>query len=527
MSFILVIALLLRTIVDQDFINQELGSIVGIAYATLLICLGYSRYSKSHPLAPTYVTCALLIMFSILLETHSRGFIPVWLAYAALGLTLIVSTVLGVRHSASIPLWVGVLGSSLVGIALEFPSPHYPQLMILLLVANASVYIGSKVSIWLGLRWTLFAISLFVWHLWTVQLRTLLLRGREIPEELALNWFLPLLGAFALVYAGMVIRTLMGRRRAFRSFEKYIPLANVLWAYAAAVAVVRPWLGEHSGLAPAALALGVVQIVFGIWISHFGPKGKQGGISFTIAGAVLFVLSSEKAMGSPFIYLPVWSLMALGMTYLSVQLNNRTIRTGGYLLQALTLGVAIRQGCFTIGDSLRLVAVCLAIFVSSISLIQYFWCRWEAEAPNNGMVALMDPKDRSAVVLLVTSLVSLFLGFRLILHAGASALPGDTESLFQSGQTLLIAGSSIFLLLVALRWRDIEFLSIALIVALVAGIKVFGVDTVHARGIPLVLSVLSFAICASVASLVWGRWQRLPQEEGAITQPSLDKGSPV
>ncbi|MCA9441536.1 MAG: hypothetical protein KC964_12075, partial [Candidatus Omnitrophica bacterium] len=200
-SFILVIALLLRTIVDQDFINQELGSIVGIAYATLLICLGYSRYSKSHPLAPTYVTCALLIMFSILLETHSRGFIPVWLAYAALGLTLIVSTVLGVRHSASIPLWVGVLGSSLVGIALEFPSPHYPQLMILLLVANASVYIGSKVSIWLGLRWTLFAISLFVWHLWTVQLRTLLLRGREVPEELALNWFLPLLGAFALVYA--------------------------------------------------------------------------------------------------------------------------------------------------------------------------------------------------------------------------------------------------------------------------------------------------------------------------------------
>ncbi|MCA9443302.1 MAG: hypothetical protein KC964_21050, partial [Candidatus Omnitrophica bacterium] len=69
-----------------------------------------------------------------------------------------------------------------------------------------------------------------------------------------------------------------------------------------------------------------------------------------------------------------------------------------------------------------------------------------------------------------------------------------------------------------------EFLSIALIVALIAGIKVFGVDTVHARGIPLVLSVLSFAICASVASLVWGRWQRLPQEEGAITQPSLDKG---
>ncbi|MCA9443303.1 MAG: hypothetical protein KC964_21055, partial [Candidatus Omnitrophica bacterium] len=107
------------------------------------------------------------------------------------------------------------------------------------------------------------------------------------------------------------------------------------------------------------------------------------------------------------------------MTYLSVQINNRTVRTCGYLLQALTLGIAIQQGCFTIGESLKLAAVCLAIFVSSISLIQYFWCRWEAEAPNNGMAGLMDPKDRSAVVLLVTSLVSLFLGFRLILHAGA------------------------------------------------------------------------------------------------------------
>ena len=70
--FILVFALILRTITDNGIINTQLGSLLGMGYAAALIIGGWWLYSRQNRLAPIFPACGLLLLFSIVLETHSR-----------------------------------------------------------------------------------------------------------------------------------------------------------------------------------------------------------------------------------------------------------------------------------------------------------------------------------------------------------------------------------------------------------------------------------------------------------------------
>ena len=70
--FLLVIALVLRTIVDSGQVNQTLGTAIGMGYSTLLVAFGFLRFSKSRANIPVYSTCGILLLFSIVFESYTR-----------------------------------------------------------------------------------------------------------------------------------------------------------------------------------------------------------------------------------------------------------------------------------------------------------------------------------------------------------------------------------------------------------------------------------------------------------------------
>ena len=70
--FLLVVALVLRTVTDNGIINRQLGSIIGMSYAAALMFMGWCRYRRANPLAPVFTVCGTVLMFTIIGEAHAH-----------------------------------------------------------------------------------------------------------------------------------------------------------------------------------------------------------------------------------------------------------------------------------------------------------------------------------------------------------------------------------------------------------------------------------------------------------------------
>ena len=71
-SFLLVIALGLRALADNGIIDLQIGTLLGMAYATALIVAGYLFYRRNSTIAPILTTTGGLLMCSVLVETYTR-----------------------------------------------------------------------------------------------------------------------------------------------------------------------------------------------------------------------------------------------------------------------------------------------------------------------------------------------------------------------------------------------------------------------------------------------------------------------
>jgi hypothetical protein len=143
--FALVFALILRTITDNGIINTQLGSMLGMGYAAALIIGGWWLYSRQSRLAPIFPACGLLLLFSIVLETHTRfQSLSSVMAYVILFAAAAVVITLGLRYRASSQLCIAALGSGLVGMSIDFPYPLYPMLALLLFGGCVASYIANR-----------------------------------------------------------------------------------------------------------------------------------------------------------------------------------------------------------------------------------------------------------------------------------------------------------------------------------------------------------------------------------------------
>ena len=92
LCFLLVVALVLRTITDNNIINTLVGSALGMGYAVILIAAGWYKYRQESPLAPIFAACGAVLMSVIVVETHSHfqslPLIPAYMTLMATGVAM-------------------------------------------------------------------------------------------------------------------------------------------------------------------------------------------------------------------------------------------------------------------------------------------------------------------------------------------------------------------------------------------------------------------------------------------------------
>src|SRR5512138_878671 len=96
---------------------------------------------------------------------------------------------------------------------------------------------------------------------------------------------------------------------------------------------------------------------------------------------------------------------------------------------------------------------------------------------------------------------------RIIVYQLLPALGGDPVIVFRCSQSIIINLAAIGLIVTASVLRHRELRNVAILVLLVGGVKVFLYDFIGTKGVPLVLSVLSFGLAAALQSIILGRWQ--------------------
>ena len=511
LCFLLVVALGLRTVTDNNLINTLAGSILGMGYAAALMLAGAWRYQKQSPLAPIFTASGTVLMCSVVVETHARfASLPLVPAYLMLIATGVGMAWVSYRYQRFLPISLGTLGMCLAGAAIDYPHPFFPYLALVLFAANILGYFAAQLKSCSWLRWIVMIVTMSMLQLWGVRLGMILLNHDQPPARLANEWFLPTLSLFALLYLLLAFTGVVrSAEEKISRFNFTLPTLNVLWAFSAAGYHVHASGGSTQllGLILVALALGHLGVT--IWLSGRKGGAAPGTTSFACAGATLAACALPLATGSFALSLPVLSVIAFFMAIMSRKWQNGGIRATSYLVQiyaVVGLAVDLQVDKAAAADVVNAIPAGL---LALIALYQYQWCR-EWSPPEPSVFSRYDYKDLSAVILLLCSLASGFFMLRIaVLQAlTLSAPPAEVANAFGCSQSILINASAACIMLFAYLRHNKEVRNVAILVTLIGALKVFLYDLLGSHGVPLVASVFTFGLAAAIESVALGRWQK-------------------
>ncbi len=509
LCFLMAIALVLRTITDNGIVDPLLGMALGMGYAAALMAASWRFYRRGSSLAPVFAACGAVLMSSIVVETHARfRSLPLVPAYWTLMATGAGMAFVSRRFAAFLPVSVGTLAMCLAGAAIDYPEPYFPYLFMILMTANAlGCYAGTlKRCGWL--RWTVLVVTVAMFLLWGMRLQALSVRGLAAPPALAAGWFLPVLALAAVAFPAIaLVGIVRARGDRVSAFDFCLPAINAAGSYLAARAV---GVGAADG---GATALGVTAILFAVL--HFGAafrlaarriEGVPGTNSFVVAGCALLVLALPAVPGGAWAAAPVLSAAALGLSVLSDRWGSGAVRATSYLLAAYAVGVlALRIRADGPAPAL-LAGTAPSAALSAAALYQYRWCRRHPPPARSPLFATYDPRDVSGAVILLAALSGSFLVLRGIAgHLLAGGIGGPDA--FRCAQSIIVNVAALGLGLYAYHVRDREIRNVAILVV-AAGAVGSTADLLAAKGVPLVLSVLSFGLAAATQSIVLSRWQK-------------------
>jgi len=512
--FLLVIALVLRTVTDNGIISLPVGSIIGMSYAAVLMFIGWRRYGRANQLAPVFTVCGTILMFAVVVEAHSRfDVLPSVPAYILLMLTGLGAAAISYIYRVPAPLAIGNIGMCLSGAAIDYPTPYFPYLGIVLLSANLLGYFKARSQRYFWLRWILLLVTIFMITLWGIKLG-MALRGGEVPMRiLAPAWFLPLLTVFTATY---VITAFMGIIRTLPDkisrFELVLPTINAAWTFALAQYVVSATGGGMRMLGAIGVVVGAGHLAAAAWLANRDRQGAHGTNAFFFAGSVLLGLALPEAAGNILLPLPLLSAVAFWAAIMSAKWCSGSVRLTSYLLQiyaSITMAVALHVWE---APSSFLTSVVSPAGIACLGLLQYRWCRNRKPPAESTFFSRVDKGDFSAVTVLLAALLSAFVMLRVILYQVAAIffVPADLNNVLQAGRSVIINLSAIVLMFFALANRSRELRNVAIMLTAIGAINVFLYDLIRGHGMPLVLSVLSFGLATAVESVILGRWQKLP-----------------
>ena len=507
--FALVFALILRTITDNGIINTQLGSMLGMGYAAALIIGGWWLYSRQSRLAPVFPTCGLLLLFSVVLETHTRfQSLSSVMAYVILIAAAAVVIILGLRYRASAQLCIAALGSGLAGMSIDFPYPFYPMLALLLFGGCVGAYIANREKLCPSLRWTTLGLAFVFWLFWAFKLTVPAACDEPTADLLHLTWFFPLLFAFWAFYTVTNIHRMATENEDLGFYESLLPTVSGVGAFLAAWTVTVPWYRSTLWLGIIGVLAALLHIGAGGWLAARNKDGAIGSTTYTFAGVILLSFGVAAIFSNLLWSVPVLSVSAYLLARVANRWQSGGIRCTSYLFQLAAGLVALSSGVVASDIASPLVGSLVLGTLMTISFLQYRWCRSHTPpAMHSAFFSWLDRKDFSAVILLLTGLISGFFLLRLGLYLVLARTTADFEYMFQGGQTVFINLGAIFLLLAASSRKNNEILTVAIVVGLLGMLKSFVFDLFGIKGMPLVFSIFSSGVVAAVGSVVSTRWQ--------------------
>ncbi len=512
LCFLLVIALVLRTITDNGMIDRRIGTVIGMSYATALIGMGWLRYGRANPLAPVFTVCGTVLMFTIIGEAHARfGALPSVPAYILLMLTALGTAGISYVHRVPAPVVVGNLGMCITGAAIDYPAPFFPYPGILLLTANLLGYATARAHRYSWPRWILLLTTLFMIHLWGFKLGMTLLGNEHPPQALAPDLFLPFLALFSITYMAIAFLGIIRVPPAKISrFDLVLPTINVAWAFSLARYVLSAMESGVTILGIVGVVVGAGHLAAAYRLASRDPQGAAGANAFLLAGAVLLALALPAATHSPALSLPILAAIALGATALSVTWQSGSVRLTSYLLQlyvAATLSVSLLEKGAVPSVWVRALS---AGAIAGLGFIQYWWCRRRQPPEESTFFRRIDTRDFSAVFILLASLLCAFFALRVVLHhiLSLTLTPSELNNVFYGSQSVVINLSAILVMLIAWAYRNTELRNTAILITIVGAINVFLYDLIRTQGMPLVISVSSVGLATAVESIILGRWQQ-------------------
>ena len=520
LCFLLVVALVLRTITDNKMIDTLIGSGLGMGYAAALMIAGWVLYRKESPLAPVFSATGAILIGTIVVETHARfQSLPLVPAYLTLMATGAWMTFTSYRHNAFVPISCGTLSMCLAGAAIDYPHPYFPYLSMILLTANVLGFFAARLQRCSWLRWTVLVVTLVMLQLWSVRLGTVLGKSGVPLPELATAWFFPVAGLFAVTFFGLALAGIIksGAEQIAR-FDYLLPTVSAAWIFAAAHYVVSAGGGSKVALGGVGIAAAVAHLGIGFWLGSRSLERAPGTNAYIAAGSVLLAYALQVTLPNPLLALPFIGGAAIGLVILGHRWKSGGVRFTSYLLQiyAGALAAIILYASTPARDPA--VGAVIAGLMAAIGLGHYLVCRRIAPPDSSRFFSRYDHADRSAALLLLVSLASGFFMLRIGVYHLLPGLPAEVANSFRCSQSIIVNCAAIGLMVVATLRNNREIRNVAVLVTVIgAGMVVF--DFMGAKGMPLVLSVLSFGVAAAVESIILGRWQRL-----APRTPAGDEG---
>jgi hypothetical protein len=521
-SFILVVALALRTLADSNAIDVQLGTLLGMVYAVVLIVYGWFAYGNRSAQAPVFCLWGTVVMCAVVVEAH-RVFqaLPTVVAYLLLATTGWVTVLMSRRYRVALPVFAGTIGMSFGAFAINYPSPLFPLLTVIMVLANgfAAYATGLLRASWL--RWLLLVVTLFMVQIWDLKLGIYLGKMSSEALDFSIQGFLPAIGGLGLAFAAIALFGVLGKiQDKVAKFDIALPVLNVLWVFAAASyaishKLVEPWVFG----VPAVLA-GAAHLWVAWWLARRGGEAAHGSTSFALAGGLMIAFALPAAVGHALLASTAVGALAVGLALVSLRTGTGGVRLVSYLLQfyaSVSLVVLLRA---TETTEPSLVGAAASALLALIATYHYYWSRRNPPPLGGPLTDRFNRDDRWAALLLVAALLGGFFTLRMGLYQSLHSFHLATPRAFGGGQSLLVNLAAAALLIIGLRQRSTELRNVGILITMVAAGKVF-FDLFSLKGMSLLISIFSFGMVAAIASYVLGRWGKV------VSASSREDVSPV
>lgn len=504
-SFALVLALVLRTLADGAIIGADLGVLLGLGYAAVLIGLGAWLHAHDARGRRVLTACGVLLMCAVVLESRA-GFATAPARHGVLLAMLGAGTAIGLRFRSVPAVAFAVLGASCTALALDFPHPSFPLAATVILAGNVAAALAQRIGRPEWLAWAQLLPTLGLWLMWGFQAHAS--HGLQGPAEhpLDLALFLPFAVAFAVLFVVLAVRRAAVDPSAPGAFAVVAPLVGSAMAYLA-VAAARPPHADALPLAWAGCAAALLHFGIGAGLARRTHLANPVVSGFAVAGVSMCVLATPAVLGGVDRALPLWSALALGLQFASVRASGVALRGVALILQATVCMIALTAAeLFAVPSDGPWTAAAASLAIVVFAALHYRSMRLHP-APATSWLARVDPGNHLPVVVLWIAAVAGFGVARILAWPLVESLAGDgAENAFMGAQSLIVNLACIGLMLWGLRAQRGEILATAVLVACYGGLRVVGSDLLGGHGVPLVLSVASFGAAAAVGSVVLHRW---------------------